>query len=175
MSLVLVVTAVLFARTLRNLITVDSGFDGDRITTVTVDYQRTTTPKGSRLALQERLLNGARALPGVQSAASVRMVPLTGEAWTGHVVIEGVQSQRPAYFNVVSPGFFQTMGTRVIAGRDFSTDDSHGSRPVAVVNELFARELLRTRHPIGLTFEMPASPGAPQRTFEIVGLVQDTK
>ena len=45
---------------------------------------------------------------------------------------------------------------------------------MAVVNELFARELLRTRHPIGLTFEMPASPGAPQRTFEIVGLVQDT-
>jgi putative ABC transport system permease protein len=174
LSLVLVVTAVLFARTLHNLITLDSGFEPDRMTTVLVDYQRANTPAASRLELQQRLLHAVRSLPSVESAASVRMVPLTGE-WTGHVAIEGVRHQTQAYFNVVSPGFFHTIGSRVIAGRDFSANDSHGSPPVAVVNELFARKLLGTRNPVGLTFELPGSPAAPHRTFQIVGLVPNTK
>jgi MacB-like periplasmic core domain len=175
LSLVLVVTAVLFARTLHNLITLDSGFEPDRMTTVAVDYQRANTPPASRLELQQRLLHAVRSLPSVESAASVRMVPLSGEAWTGHVAIEGVRHQTQAYFNVVSPGFFRTIGSRVIAGRDFSTADSHGSPLVAVVNELFARKLLGTRNPVGLTFELPGSPAAPHRTFQIVGLVPNTK
>ena len=75
-------TALLFARTLHNLTTVDSGFNLDRVGMVVIDYQRAKVPPERRLELQARLLDGVRTIPGVQSAASVRMVPLTGESWT---------------------------------------------------------------------------------------------
>ena len=175
LSLVLVVTALLFARTLHNLTTVDSGFNLDSVGMVVIDYQRAKVPPERRLELQARLLDGVRSIPGVQSAASVRMVPLTGETWTGHVLIDGIQHQKQTYFNRVSPLFFQTMGVKFIVGRDFSPDDSLSSRRVAIVNESFARDLLRGRNPIGSTFQMPASPGTRQPTYEIVGLVKDTK
>jgi predicted permease len=91
------------------------------------------------------------------------------------VVIDGIQHQKQTYFNRVSPSFFQTMGARFIVGRDFSPDDSLSSRRVAIVNESFTRDLLGGRNPIGATFQTPASPGARQPTYEIVGLVKDTK
>ena len=175
LSLVLVVTALLFGRTLHNLTTVDSGFDLNGVGMVVIDYQRAKVPAERRLELQARLLDSVRSVPGVQSAASVRMVPLTGESWTGHVVIDGVQHQKQTYFNRISPAFFQTMGARFVVGRDFSPDDSLSSRRVAIVNESFARDLLGGRNPIGATFQMPASPGARPPTYEIVGLVKDTK
>jgi predicted permease len=175
LSLVLVVTALLFARTLHNLTTVDSGFNLDSVGVVVVDYQRAKVPPDRRLELQARLLDGVRSIPGVQSAASVRMVPLTGESWTGHVLIDGIQHQKQTYFNRISPSFFQTMGAGFVVGRDFSPDDSLSSRRVAIVNESFTRDLLGGRNPIGATFQMPASPGAQQPTYEIVGLVKDTK
>ncbi len=167
LSLALVVTALLFARTLHNLTTVDSGFNLDGVGMVVIDYQRAKVPPERRLELQARLLDGARSIAGVQSAASVRMVPLTGESWTGHVVIDGIQHQKQTYFNRVSPAFFQTMGAKFIVGRDFTPDDSLTGRRVAIVNESYARGLLGRRNPIGSTFQMPASPGASQPTFEI--------
>jgi hypothetical protein len=172
---VLVVTALLFARTLHNLTTVDSGFNLDGVGMVVIDYQSAKVPPERRLELQARLLDSVRSIPAVQSAASVRMVPLTGESWTGHVVIDGLQHQKQTYFNRVSPAFFETMGGEFIAGRDFTPDDSLTGRRVAIVNESFARGLLGRRNPIGSTFQMPASHGGSQPTFEIVGLVKDTK
>ena len=122
LSLALVVTALLFARTLHNLTTVQSGFDLDGVTLAVVDYQRANVPAERRLEFQSRLLDALRAVPGVQSAATVRFVPLTGESWTQNVVIDGVQHQRQIGFNRVSPAFFQTdgdasrRGTRLHAG-----------------------------------------------------------
>jgi len=175
LSLLLVVTALLFVRTLRNLTTADIGFDVDNVTIAVVDYQRAKVPAENRLELQARLLDELGRLPGVQSAASVRMVPLTGESWTGHVVIDGVQHAKQSFFNRVSPGFFETMGTALLAGRDFTPADSLSSRRVAIVNASFARDVLGGRSPIGSTFQMPASPGAMPPTYEVVGLVADTK
>jgi putative ABC transport system permease protein len=175
LSVVLVVTALLFGRTLYKLTTADSGLDLGRVTVVVVDYQRAQVPAERRLELQGRLLDAARSVPGVQSAASVRMVPLTGESWNGHVVIDGSERQTETYFNRVSPAFFQTVGTTLMAGRDFAPDDALSSRRVAIVNESFARQLIGARDPIGKTFQMPASPGASQPLIEVVGLVRDAK
>ena len=175
LSLVLVVTALLFARTFYNLTTADSGFDPDGLAMVVVEHQRAKVPAERRLGLHERLLAAVRALPGVQSAASVRMVPLTGESWSGHVLINGVQHQKQTYFNRVSPAFFRTLGTTLVAGRDFAPVDAPASPRVAIVNESFARELLGVHDPIGSTFQLPAFPGTTQSSFEIVGLVKDTK
>jgi putative ABC transport system permease protein len=175
LALVLVVTALLFVRTLHNLSTADSGFDPDGVAILLVDYQRARVPAERRLGLQAQLLDAVRAVPGVQGAAIVRMVPLTGESWTGPVVVGGVQHPTQAYFNRVSPAFFQTMRTAFVAGRDFTGDDSAGSRRVAIVNESFARELLGVADPIGSTFQMPARPGTRLPAFEVVGLVKDAK
>ena len=175
LSLVLVVTALLFARTLHNLTTGAVGFDPKGVAMVVVDYQRARVAVEMRQPLHERLLEAMRAIPGVQSAASVRMIPLTGESWTGQVVIYGIQAQKQTYFNRVSPAFFQTMGTPLVAGRDFTPEDSASSRRVAIVNTSFARDVLGTRNPIGSTFRMPALPGTSQPAFEIIGLVNDTK
>src|SRR5262249_33703773 len=78
-------------------------------------------------------------------------------------------------FNRVSPAFFQTMGTPLVAGRDFTSADNVDSRRVAIVSESFARTLLGARNPIGSTFQMSASSGATQPTYEVVGVVRDTK
>jgi len=175
LSLALVVTALLFARTLHNLTTVQSGFDLDGVTMAVVDYQRANVPAQSRLDFQSRLLDALRAAPGVQSAATVRFVPLTGESWIQNVVIDGVQHQKKIGFNRVSPAFFQTMGTPLVAGRDFTPTDTVDSRRVAIVNESFARTLVGGRNPIGSTFQMSAAPGATPPTFEVIGVVRDTK
>ena len=175
LALVLVVTALLFARTLHNLSTTDSGFDPDGVAVLLVDYQRAKVPVARRLQLEAQLLDSVRANPGVQAAASVRMVPLTGESWQGRVVLGGVEQQTEAFFNRVSPDFFQTMRTTLVAGRDFTADDSPNAPRVAIVNQSFARDVLGVSSPIGVTFQMPARPGAKPPTFEVVGLVKDAK
>jgi predicted permease len=175
LSLALVITALLFARTLHNLTNAQSGFNLDGVTMAVVDYQRANVAVERRLELQSRLVDALRAAPGVQSASTVRFVPLTGESWTQNVVVNGVQSQKPIGFNRVSPAFFQTMGTSLIAGRDFTLNDTVDSPRVAIVTESFARTLVGARNPIGSTFQMTAAPGAKPPTYEIVGLVNDTK
>ena len=175
LALVLVVTALLFARTLHNLRTSDTGFDPDGVVLLLVDYKLARIPVERRLQLEAQLLDGIRALPGVQAASSVRMVPLTGESWQGHIVLGGVEQQAEAYFNRVSPDFFQTMRTTLVAGRDFTADDSLNAPRVAIVNQSFARDVLRVSNPIGTTFQMPARPGAKPPSYEVVGLVRDAK
>lgn len=175
LSLAVVVTALLLARTLHNLTTAQTGFDLDRVTMIVVDYQRAKVPVEKRLEFQSRLLDALRGLSGVQSVASIRFVPLTGESSSQNVVIDGVQHQKQIGFNRVSSAFFQTMGTALIAGRDFTPSDTVASRRVAIVNESFARTLLGARNPIGSTFQMGAAPGTAPPTYEVVGVVRDTK
>jgi predicted permease len=175
LSLALVVTALLFARTLHNLTTAPSGFDLDGVTMAVVDYQRASVAVERRLAFQERLVDALRAVPGVESAATVRFVPLTGELWTQNIVVDGVQSRKQVGLNRVSPAFLHTMGTPVIAGRDFTRYDSIDTPRVAIVNESFARTFFGARNPIGSTFQIGSAPSAKPPTYEVVGLVKDTK
>jgi putative ABC transport system permease protein len=174
LSLALVLTALLFGRTLHNLTTAHSGFDLDGVAMAVIDYQRGHVSVEKRLELQARLLDVLRSVPGVQSVASVRMIPLTGESSTGRVVIDGVQHQKQTAFNRVSPAFFQTMGAPFLAGRDFTPGDTLSSRRVAIVNESFAHDLLAARNPLGSTFQIAGSAAAKPVTYEVVGLVANT-
>jgi putative ABC transport system permease protein len=175
LSLALAVMALLFTRTLHNLTTAQTGFDLDGVTMAVVDYQRARVAADRRLEFQTRLLDALRSVPGVQSTSSVRFVPLTGESWTQHVVIDGVRSQKQIGLNRVSPAFFQTMGTALIAGRDFSPADTADSQRVAIVSESFARIFVGSENPIGSTFQMSGTPGTTRATYEVVGVVRDTK
>jgi predicted permease len=174
LSLVLVVGALLFARTLQNLATADLGFQPDGLLAVNLDLRRDPIPQERRLAVDADLLDRLRALPSVQSAAQVSIVPLSGSGWNEPIVIDGV-SQDGIDFNRVSPGYFQTMQTRLLRGRDFNTRDVAGAPPVAIVTETFVRKFLGAGDPIGRRFQIQVAPGQPNPAYQIVGVVQDQK
>jgi predicted permease len=178
LSLVLLVGALLFARSLQNLLHVNPGFRGNGIVVANIDMRRLDVPVEGRPAARLSLIERLRALPGVESAAQVSVVPISGSSWGNVVWVEGSASPQSvdALFNRTSPGYFGTLGIPFIAGRDFdSTLDTPSSPPVAIVNETFARELLNGANPVGARLTVESTPTSPERSFQIVGLVKDTK
>jgi predicted permease len=177
LSLVLLVGSFLFVRSLGNLLTLDAGFAQDRILTVSADFTRVHVPKERWSQFRREILDRIRAVPGVTSAAATRVIPLSGDFWNTYVDVEGTDVKRKtAYFNTCSPGYFRTMGTEVLAGRDFDEDDRQGSEAVAIVTQTFAKKYLAGENPVGRFFVLPRQDGTavPQR-FRIVGLVRDSK
>jgi putative ABC transport system permease protein len=174
---VLLFGALLFVRSLRNLMTVDAGFREDGVLTAGVDVSRLNYSRERRGALYEELLQRLRATPGVQGAATTQIVQLSGNSWDQPIELPGQQSKdRPeAWFNRVSTGYFGTMGTPLLAGRDFNDRDTTASPEVAIVNESFGAKFLGGANPIGKEFRMLPGPGEPQHLFRIVGIVKDSK
>lgn len=178
LSLVLVVGALLFSGSLRNLLAVDPGFSQKGVVVTDVDlFRRLNVPYTARVAFKQDLLRKIRALPGVVSAAEVDILPLSGGSTDYEVWIEGSNpsSRVDSLFNWTSDGYFKAMGIALLAGRDFSPQDTVSSRKVAIVNQTFARKLGLGGNPVGKTFRQQATPTEPEQSFEIVGLVADTK
>ncbi len=177
LSLVLLVGALLFARSLRNLLTLDLGMRQDGILIAYLDLTRLNLPLERYPIVKRELMERLRAIPGVESAADATIVPIGGSSWTMAVKITGAPADQKgsSRFDWVSPGFFKTMGIPMIAGRDVEDRDSATAPKVAIVNETFARRLLNGANPIGKTFHTVAEPGYPEAVYEIVGLVKDTK
>ena len=173
LSLVLVTGAVLFARTLANLLTVDAGFREDGILITWLDR----LPLAGRLAVKKEILDRLRDVPGVEAASEVGLVPLSGASVDNRVWLEGGnrQSGFDPNFNRISDGFFKTLGTPLLAGRDFDEQDTPKSRKVAIVNQAFARRLGKGANPVGLQIRREATPSDPETVFEIVGIVENTK
>jgi putative ABC transport system permease protein len=171
-SMVLVVGAALFIGTLVTLNRVDRGFDAGRILVVTVRNLRPSSDpawKTVEAALIERL----GALPGVSSSSAVQRLPLTGDLWERTVQIDGARipaGERPSVaFNVIGPRFFATMGTPLVAGREFDARDTGTSPTVAIVNERFARRFFGGQ---------PAAGGhvtVSGVSYEIVGVAGDAR
>jgi predicted permease len=175
LSLVLLVGALLFVRTLRNLLTLDAGFQRDGILIVDVDFKRMNVPKEQRVQYRETLLEKVRAVPGVESAAETFLVPLSGSGWNNRVVVNGKVNEANVNMDNVSAGYFTTMGMQLLAGRDFNSGDSLTAPKVAIVNQEFARKILGTTDVIGKTFKIYVYKGEVQNEFQIVGLVKNTK
>jgi len=177
LSLVLLVGALLFARSLRNLLILDLGMRQDGILIAYLDLTRLNLPMDRYPIVKRELMERLRAIPGVESAADATIVPVGGSSWTMAVKITGAPADQKgsSRFDWVSPGFFTTMGIPMIAGRDAEDRDTATSPKVAIVNETFARRLLNGANPIGKTFRTVAEPGYPEAVYEIVGLVKDTK
>jgi predicted permease len=178
LSLMLLVGALLFARSLNNLATVDAGFRQDGILVTDIDFTTLNLSNERRLAFSEELLSRVRAIPGVDSAAIAEIVPLSGNG-EGHDLLMGTsgspKGEAPvAAFNRVSPGFFHTLQTPMLAGRDFDEHDVKGSPNVAIVNEEFARKFANGSNPLGMTFRI-GRMRTISTPYEIVGLVKDTK
>ncbi|HYT19786.1 MAG TPA: ABC transporter permease [Candidatus Polarisedimenticolia bacterium] len=176
LSLVLVVAALLFVQTFRNLVTLNPGFRQDGVLVADFDFSALHILPQNRTDYKRELLSNVRNTPGVVSAAEAAIVPLNGDGWNEFIDIpeQGV-SRKLVYFNAVSSGYFQTLQIPFLAGRDFDDGDIASSPPVAIVNEHFAHTYLGSTDPIGKTFRVRQDGGKPDRIFHVVGLAGDTR
>jgi putative ABC transport system permease protein len=177
LSLVLLVGALLFSRSLSKLLTLDLGFQRTGILITGIDATQLNLPAERLTAYGRDLLERVRSTPGVDSAAEAGIIPTEGSSVNRTVWIDGSdpsQAKSP-WFNFVSPDFFKTMGTPLLAGRDFNDRDTATSPKVAIVNEAFAGQFTSGANPVGRRIFQKAELGAPQVEYEIVGLVKNTK
>jgi putative ABC transport system permease protein len=175
LSLVLLVAALLFVRTFRNLVSVDAGLRQDGVLVADFDFSPLKMPVARRPEYKKELLASVRAFPGVDAAAEAANVPMTGNSWNRFIDIpeKGVH-RRTVDFNTVSDQFFRTLEVPLLAGRDFDERDTPNSPRVAIVNERFAEEVLGGSNPLGTTFYV--TRGKPEeKVYQIVGLVGNTK
>jgi predicted permease len=178
LSLVLLVGALLFVRSLRNLLTTQAGFKPEGVMSVSIDFSRANYPKERRLAVYQDLQDRLSSRQGVISTAQVWFTPVSGSGWNNDIGPDGstaAASGKESYFNRVAPGYFHTMGTQLIAGRDFNDHDTVSSPKVAIVNQVFARKFFGGANPVGHTFHLEAEAGKPEPLIQIVGLVENTK
>jgi putative ABC transport system permease protein len=176
LSLILLFGALLFARTLQKLMSVDPGFNQEGVVIASVNFRNLNLPRERRQEYKRDLLERVRALPGVESAANATFYPLSGGGWNSIVQILGVEPTRKgeSHFNRVSPGYFKTLKANLLAGRDFDQRDTLTSPKVAVVNETFARRFFDGANPLGKRFVIGPGSGNPP-VYEIIGLVNDMK
>ena len=177
LSLVLLVGALLFVGSLRNLSRLDAGFRENGLLITGLDISRINFPAARRGVLYQQLLRRVRAIPGVEDAASANIVPIGGGGWNESIEIlgQGRQARMVPWFDRISAGYFRTMGTPLIAGRDFDDRDTPASPEVAIVNQEFSRKFLGGTNPIGKSFRVLTGPGEPQHVYQIVGLVKNSK
>ena len=177
LSLVLLAGALLFVRSLRNLVTLDAGFEGNGLLIAQVDASRLNFSPARRTQLLREILERVRSTPGVQHAASATIVQMSGSGWNDAIEILGQRNggRKVPWFDRVSPDYFQTMGTPLLAGRDFSERDTPASPEVAIVNQQFCAKFLGGANPIGAQFRIIAGPGEQAHLFQIVGLVKNSK
>jgi predicted permease len=178
LSLLLLVGAGLFARSLFNLLHVDPGFRTERLLTFAIDPSLNgyTNERGFALFhdLQERLAR----LPGVEAVGAANPGPLTNDNRGSNVTVEGYQAREDENMDVsrhaVGPGYFRALGTPVARGREVTEHDLNSPDKVVVVNEAFVRRYFGDGNPLGRHMMFGASnTRLPDR--EIVGVVRDFK
>lgn len=174
LSLVLVTSAVLFGRTLRNLTAQNLGFDAKNLIASSVDLSKAHVPESPEAMFHANLMNRIRAIPGVEAAAEVSVLPVDGSGWNERVAVDGHESSKFPWFNRVSPGFFATMRTPLVIGRDFGSEDVKAA-PVAIVTEAFVRAFFPTGSPLGRTFDVLMPIGTPPVKYTVIGVVKDSK
>jgi putative ABC transport system permease protein len=175
LSLVLLIGALLFTRTLYNILTIDAGFD-QNLVVVELSHRSLMSDDDARaLAARQTIQERIAALPGVAGAVLTESSPLSGGFWNEHVLVDGVSEMAVANFMSVGGNYFDVLGIPLLKGRTFGTSDTHQSPPVAVVNEAFVRKLFPDRDPIGHVLWLEPVPGQPVERMEIVGVARDTK
>ena len=175
-SLILVVTAGLFARTFASLMTRELGFDRDAVLIAQLDLRTSAASPADRGALYERLAEAAGVIGGVARAAVSGITPVSGSLTDTVVEIENGPSmtmpQNISYRNVITPGWFATYGTDVLEGRDFDARDRLGSSLVTIVNQNFVRRFLPDGTPLGRRIRQ-GQPGRQGPWLEVIGVVED--
>ena len=177
LTLVLLVGSLLFAGSLRKLLHVETGFRREGVLIVDMRFARAKPASVEVRTYQKRLLDQIRAIPSVVSAADTTVVPISGTAWEDNVWMADKTSSdfKETYFGRISPQYFRTLDTPILAGRDFNDRDTAASPKVGIVNAAFAQLVAKSDHPIGSRFRVEATPSTPETEYEIVGMVANTK
>jgi predicted permease len=177
LSLILLVGALLFGRSLRNLIAVDTGMTPAGVLVASVDARLLQLDPARRGVVFDEMRGRIAGQPGVSAVSTVYLSPFSGSGWNGTVWpdagagADGTES----WFNRVGPAYFQTLETPVLAGREFDDRDRANAPKVAIVNEEFTRRLFAGASPVGRSFRVEADAGKPDDVYQIVGLVKNTK
>ena len=177
-SLVLVVMTGLFVRSFANLVNLDVGFDRSNVLLADVDLHN-AGQADVQLVAREEMLRRIRALPGVISASQSMMTPISGASWDDFIVVEGPSvpkgDDRDVQMNYVTPGYFATLRSRMIEGRDFNEQDKAGAPQVAIVNQALARKFYPGTDPVGKAFRRYTTATVLGAPFLIVGVTGDAK
>ncbi|HEU5450647.1 MAG TPA: ABC transporter permease, partial [Terriglobales bacterium] len=176
LSLLLVVGAGLFVRSLVKLAHQDFGFSPEHVLLVKVD-PRIAGYKPAQLAgLYQRIQQAVNAQPGVRSSALALYTPLSGDNWDGNISIDKNTPEENKHLGSawvrVTPGYFETMGMPLLLGRGFTEQDTADGTHAVVVNETFAHDFYGKENPIGHRF---GRSEATKQQWEIVGVVKSTK
>jgi predicted permease len=175
LTLVLLVGAGLFVRTLRNFINLDGGFDRDHLLTVQVHTHLGGYSQPQLASLSRELIEKVEVLPGVRSAALASCNLAMGCGDASDIFLPGVphtNGETDAQERFVSNEFFATTGIPLIQGRLFADSDTQKSPKVVVVNQTFVRQFLPGKDPIGQHYGYDATT---PRQFQIVGVVKDSR
>ena len=175
-SLVLLVGGGLMVRALARAQSIPLGFTPEGAVEVSFDLRLQGYDPGRGRELQEQLLERVRALPGVRHAAAADMIPVDLHFARSRIYADGApetQDRAPVAFRSrITPGYFQAMGTRLEAGREFTPFDDETARPVAIVNRAAARRLWPAGNPLGRQLRVGAIDAEP---LLVVGVAQDGK
>lgn len=179
LSMILVVGALLFLRALGRAGSIDPGFDLRNVELTSLDFSLAgyTNENGPLFARQ--LLERVRAVPGVQSASLAAQIPLGGGGMGfGGLRVPGVEippeQRRSIDWNVIEPGYFATLKSSLLSGRDFTDADRRESQPAIILNETAARYYFPGQDPVGRVLEHRTSPTETRR-LTVVGVARDTK
>ncbi len=189
LSLLLLIGAGLFLRSLKNLSGLGPGFPAERLVGFDVDPSRGGYNVERSKIFYRQLTDNLAAIPGVESTAIASMRIMENNEWDSGMTVEGysptqADDHAQAFMNQISPGYFATLGVPILAGRDFRVTDNREVKngpldddwtPTAVmINEKFARRFFAGRNPVGLHVGFGTDPGT-KTDMEIIGVVKDIK
>ena len=176
LSMALLAAAGLFAKSLLNVSKVQLGLEAENVVMFSVSPGLNGYTAEKSRQLFERIEDRLAALPGVTGVTSGTITLLSNSNWGTGVVVEGFEAgpdtNTNSNTNMVGPGYFQTLGMTLIAGRGFTRADTMGSPKVAVVNEAFAKKFNLGSNPIG---KHMGEGRNPKLDTEIVGFIRDAK
>jgi putative ABC transport system permease protein len=178
-TVVLLTGAGLLARSFASLQRVDPGFDRNNLLVLRIAPDVTRYRGQLVIDYYERVLNSIRELPGVGSAAAVTVLPMStiGSDFYRPYWLDGPRPEGNAIpqanVRMATPGYFNTLGLRLVSGRDFSAQDTTTAPRVIIINESLARAAWKDQDPLGRTLILDYQGGATER--QVVGVVADAR
>ncbi len=173
LSLLLLISAGLFARSFANEQRADPGFDPNHVLLASYELAPAGYSRAEGITFDQNLLARLQALPGVKSVTLADFSPLSFTLHSDSVLPEGYVPQRHESMEVdraiVSPDYFQTLGTELVAGREFTNHDDDNSQPVAIVNQEFGERYWPGRDAIGRSITLYG------QSFTVVGVARNAK
>jgi predicted permease len=191
LSLLLLIGAGLFLRSLKNLSNLGPGFAAERLVGFNIDPSLNGYTPERLNSFYPQLTENLNAIPGVKSVAVASMRIMEDNEWDSGLTAEGYSPTKPddhpqAFMNQIGPGYFATLGVPITAGRDFrltdnrmvkranATDDFDMVPTTVIINEKFAARFFAGRNPVGMHLGFGTDPGT-HTEMEIIGVVKDIK